>query len=102
MKQRDVRLHRLFAAARTTAPADEASSMPGYLKGRVLAHWRAGVRVDETGRRLVRMCRAALVGATIVMLVSIAWSFSTHEPENDIALANYELRDALSTDVMMP
>jgi hypothetical protein len=32
--------------------------------------------------------------ATLVMLASIAWSFSalTHPPENAVAIANFELR----------
>jgi hypothetical protein len=93
MNERDQRLNRLFEAARVGLPNDEIAGMPGHLKTRVLAHWRSAL-ADEAGHGLARVFRFALLGAAIVMLASIAWSFGelTHDPDNDVAVANYELR----------
>jgi hypothetical protein len=94
MSEPEMQLNRLFAAARMAPPADEAAAMPGPLQTRVLAHWRAAAAA-EAGRSLALVFRAALVGAAIVMLLSVAWSFGvlTHDPENEVAIANYELRE---------
>jgi hypothetical protein len=94
MNESEMKLHRLFAAARTAPPAGEAGAMPGPLKTRVLAHWRAAAAA-EAGRGLALVFRAALVCATIVMLVSVVWSFGdlTRDPDNDVAIANHELRE---------
>ncbi|HEY2951406.1 MAG TPA: hypothetical protein VGK40_02420 [Verrucomicrobiae bacterium] len=94
MNEPEVQLNRLFAAARRAPPAEEAAAMPGPLKTRVLAHWRAAAAA-EAGRSLALVFRTALVCAAIVMLVSVAWSFGelTHDPENEVAIANYELRE---------
>jgi hypothetical protein len=94
MNDSDLKLHRLFAAARSAPPALETGAMPGPLQTRVLAHWRAAAAA-EPGRSLALVFRAALVCAAIVMLVSVAWSFGdlTHDPESDVAIANYELRE---------
>ena len=93
MNDSDLKLNRLFAAARSAPPARETGAMPGPLKTRVLAHWRAAAA--EPGRSLALVFRAALVCAAIVMLVSVAWSFGdlTQDPESDVAIANYELRE---------
>ena len=67
--------------------------MPGYLKARVLANWRAAA-AEEMGHGLALVFRVALLGAAVVMLVSIVWSFGelAYDPDNDVATANYELR----------
>lgn len=96
MKECEVQLQRLFAAARQSTPAPEHEAMPGHLRTRVLAHWRSGGLAGDVGRGLALMFRGALACAAAVMLVSIVWSFSAGETENDVALANFELR----TDVM--
>jgi hypothetical protein len=93
MKNPDVQLNRLFKAARSAQEFEEVPEMPGYLKTRVLAQWRSNV-TEDTGRVLASFFRSALIGAAVVMLASIAWSFGelTHDPEDDVAIANYELR----------
>ena len=97
MKERDVRLNRLFDTARLALPAGEPGAMPLHLKRRVIANWRADAP-DERGRGVALVFRSALACAAIVMLASIAWSFAelAHDPEDDVAIANYELR----SDVM--
>ena len=37
--------------------------------------------------------RNAFMCAALIMLVSIAWSFNTQEPDPEMALANYELQE---------
>ena len=93
MKNPGVQLNRLFEAARAVPAFEEIDEMPGPLKTRVLAHWRSSA-AEETGRVLAGFFRSALIGAAVVMLASIAWSFGelTHDPEDDVAIANYELR----------
>ena len=93
MKEPDVRLNRLFEAARSVSETEEIAEIPRHLRTRVLAHWRSSA-AEETGRVLDLFFRSALVGAAVVMLASIAWSFGelTHDPEDDVAIANYELR----------
>jgi len=93
MKERDVRLNRLFDTARLARPAGEPGVMPLHLKRRVIAHWRADSR-DERGRGMALVFRAALACAAVVMLASIAWSFTdlTQDPADDVAIANYDLR----------
>jgi hypothetical protein len=93
MKERDVRLNRLFDTARLARPAGEPGAMPLHLKRRVLNKWRASAP-DERGRSMMLMFRGAFACAAIVMLASIAWSFAdlANDPESDVAVANYELR----------
>lgn len=93
MKERDVQLKRLFETARLAPPQREDSAMPWQLKRRVLTSWRAGVE-EEAGTNLALVFRGALACAAVVMLASIAWSLGelAHDPENDVAIANYELR----------
>jgi hypothetical protein len=93
MNERDVRLNRLFDAARLAQATGEPDSMPLHLKRRVLTQWRADAR-DERGRNMLLMFRGAFACAAMVMLAAIAWSFAdlTNDPESDVAIANYELR----------
>jgi len=94
MKKHDVRLQRLFEAVKAAPPADEEESMPGRLRARVLADWRAS-GLDTAGHGLALLFRGALICAGVVMLASVAWSFGelAYDPENDVATANYELRE---------
>src|SRR5689334_25324723 len=93
MKERDVRLNRLFDTARLARPVEEPGAMPVHLKRRVLTKWRAEAS-EERGRSMMLMFRGAFACAAIVMLATIAWSFAdlTNDPESDVATANYELR----------
>lgn len=93
MKERDVRLERLFDTARLALPQNEAEAMPLYLKRRVLSQWRTGA-AEEGTRGMPWVFRSALICAAVVMFASIAWSLGelTGEADNDVAIANYELR----------
>jgi hypothetical protein len=91
MNERELKLDRLFKAARL-APVEEIGPMPGSLRTRILAHWRSGRSSEHAGHLLVALFRQALMFAAVVMLVSIAWSLSTRVPDNEEAVANYELR----------
>lgn len=100
MKQPEGKLERLFELVRAT-PSGESDSMPPYLKTRILAHWRSASAREPMARSLAVMCRVALACATIVMIGSVAWSYDelVQDQENEVAIANYELRDALRTEV---
>lgn len=93
MKERDVQLNRLFEKARLAPPRPEPGAMPFQLHRRVLAHWRARTE-EEPGSGLALVLRGALACAALVMMASIVWSLGdlTHDPENEVAIANYELR----------
>ena len=97
MKDHDVPLQRLFAAARQAPESDETAAMSGALKTRILAHWRSA---EETaGHHLAMIIRVALGCAAALMIASIAWSsmgLEDDDDDGDVALANYELR----SDVM--
>jgi hypothetical protein len=88
-------LNRLIQAARPGPLMEEAGEMPAYLKTRVLAHWRALPPADELGRGLALVFRNAFMCAALIMLVSIAWSFDTQEPDSETDLPNYELQEDL-------
>ena len=93
MNRDDMKLERLFAAARDAQPAF-AEEMPPHLAGRVIAHWRSGVTRDDSWQTLVTVFRRALVCAGVVMLFTLAWSYDGLDttPDNDEAYANYQLR----------
>lgn len=76
--------------------------MPRPLHTRILAYWQAGPPREPVGRSLALVFRLSLACATIVMLGSLAWSYEelSHAPQNDVEIANYELRDELRTEVM--
>jgi hypothetical protein len=93
MKRDDVKLQRLFAAARDAQPA-LAEEMPPHLAGRVIAHWRSGAVRDDSWQTLVMVFRRGLVCAGVVMLFTLAWSYDGLDtaPDSDEAYANYQLR----------
>jgi len=96
MKRYDLRLRRLFkAACRTPEPAIDP--MPDHLQTRILAHWRAGARPEDSLLLLGLFFRRALIGAALVMFVCIAWSYHglTTQPDSEIALVNYEVQEDL-------
>ena len=96
MKDHEEQLTRLFKAARRAPAADEPSDMPGPLETRILAQWRSGA-AEPRGGAFALVLRWALMGATALMLVSIAWaSIGTgDDSDNDDDVANYELREDL-------
>jgi hypothetical protein len=90
-------LERLFEIARRARPPEDLEPMPGYLKSRVLTHWRRPPVQQST----TLVFRLALACATIVMLGTLAWSYEalTQDTDNEVAIANYELRDELRVEV---
>ena len=93
MKQSHVRLNRLLAVARAAPAAEQTAGLSLRLQRRVLAQWRR-VEGNDTAAGQALLCRRALACAAIVMMVTVAWAIGalTQEPENDFAIANYELR----------
>lgn len=93
MKSREVMLQRLFDAAKG-APEAAGAAMPEHLKTRLLAHWRAGSPAAEVWPGLALMFRRAVICAGLAMAVCVAWSYGelTRVPDNDLAIANFELR----------
>ena len=96
MKRYELIVRRLFKAART-APERPIDSMPGHVQTRILAHWRTDAQPDDSFLLLGLLFRRALLGAALVMFVCVAWSYHglTTQPDNEIALVNYELREDL-------
>ena len=97
MRTREDRLRRLFEVVKS-APEESPAALPEYLKTRVLAHWRTGTLAGDTWSALAALFRRALLCACIAMAVCVAWSYGelTQAPDNDLAIASYELR----TEVM--
>ena len=96
MKDPEVTLQRLFAAARQAPESTGTPAMSGALKTRILAHWRSA---EETaGHHLAVIVRVALGCAAALMIASIAWSSMGLDDvdDGDVTIANYELR----SDVM--
>ena len=93
MNREDLKLERLFAAARLAKPPP-VREMPPHLATRVIAHWRAGALKDDSWQTVVLIFRRALICAGLVMLFTLAWSYDGLDttPDNDEAYANYELR----------
>lgn len=93
MKSRDEMLRQLFAAAKA-APADAPEAMSSHLQTRVLAHWRAGVPGPDSWAGLAVVLRGALFCGGVAMVLCVAWSYNelTDVSDNDVAIANYELR----------
>lgn len=93
MNRDDLKLERLFAAAREAQPpADEV--MPPHFANRVLTQWRRRGSTDEGWQMLVLVFRRALAVAGVVMLFALAWAHDGLDPtpDNDEAYADYELR----------
>ena len=58
---------------------------------------RADAQPDDSFLLLGLLFRRALIGAALVMFVCIAWSYHglISQPDNEIALVNYEVREDL-------
>jgi hypothetical protein len=74
MKASDEFLRRLLDAA-AKAPPEAIGAPPFGLETRVLANWRAA-REDDEPAFLFLFLRRAMVGATFVLLLCAAWSFT--------------------------
>lgn len=93
MNRDDIKLQRLFAAARNAGDA-LPEEMPPHLAIRILAHWRSGALKEDSWQIVVLLFRRALACASIVMLFTLAWSYDglSDDLDSDEAYANYELR----------
>ena len=91
MKRLASNVDRLFAAARHAPASEPVGPMPPHLKTRILARWRDGAE-ELAGLWLSVFFRRALLCAALIMTASVAWSVATDEPDDEVALANYELR----------
>ena len=97
MKPDERIMQRLLDAAARTAPAP-AVTPPLGLETRVLADWRTGQSEDDS-IWLMAFFRHALVGASLVLVLSAAWSLSrpaSNAPSDEAALLDYNIRMSLN------
>jgi hypothetical protein len=97
MNPTDQILRRLLNAAAKAAPA-AADAAPLGLETRVLARWRAAGTGDESLSLLVFL-RRAMLGATLVLALSAAWSLTRSTPNTpgeDAALLDYNIQMSLN------
>ena len=73
-----------------------AEEMPPHLKTRLLAHWRSMGNPEDWFLPLA--LRRALICAGLVMMICLAWSSSAllSETDDDVDIANFELRKDVS------
>lgn len=90
MKNRDLKLERLFEAARS-APAPAVEEMSAHLKTRVLAHWRSRTEDDAGWLSLASLFRRALACAGLAMLLCVAWNQLDPDP---VDYSSYSYTDA--------
>jgi len=97
MEPTDRTLQRLLNAAAKAAPKSGAATPLG-LETRVLANWRAAGTDDESVSLLV-FFRRAVLGASLVLFLSAAWSL-TMSGDNAIgdeaALLDYHIQTSLT------
>jgi hypothetical protein len=96
MKATDESLQRLLKAAAKAPPENAAA--PLGLETCVLAHWRAA-RTDGDSAFLFAFLRRATLSASLVLLLSAAWSLSrpSASPTSDeAALLDYEIQMSLN------
>ena len=97
MKAHDQTFQRLLDAA-AKVPREPAAAPPFGLETRVLAQWRAAAP-DEDSVSLFAFFRRAAVGASLVLLLSAAWSFtrpSASPTGEDAALLDYHIQMSLN------
>jgi len=88
----ETNLGRLFRAARgASRPA--LGPMPERLKSRILARWRSRPDIDDSLIQIALLFRRALIGAMLIMLACIVWSYEDQSADDDIAVVNFELRE---------
>jgi hypothetical protein len=95
-------LGRLFRAARVARTGGQMHStggarlerpMPEKLKQRILAQWRSMPAIDDSLIQIALLFRRALIGATLIMLACIVWSYEDQSTDDDIAVVNFEVRE---------
>ena len=88
----DTKLGQLFRAARGAYRA-APGPMPERLKIRILAQWRSMPDIDDSLVQIALLFRRALIGATLIMLACIVWSYEDQNADDDIAIINFEVRE---------
>jgi len=78
MKSHDDELNRLFKAA-AAAPKPSPGAARFALEARVMGAWRAAAAADN-GEFLVAWFRRAAIGATVLAVASLAWTY--HAPSH--------------------
>jgi len=97
MKPSDEQLQRMLNDA-AKAPVEVPGAPPLGLETRVLARWRAGKAEDDSAS-LFAFFRHAMVGASLVLALSAAWSLSRPSggaAGDEAALLNYEIQQTLN------
>jgi len=97
MKPSDQTLQRLIGAA-AKVPPEPVGAAPLGLESRVLANWRAG-RADDESASLFAFFRHAMVGASLVLALSAAWSLSRPTggaPGDEAALLDNDIQMSLN------
>jgi len=110
MNDANSQLDRLFRAARAATPPEAAPlPVPGHVKTRVLAHWRADWNRESGWLSIASLFPRALACATIAMLLCLIWSYTGYtdpavtdfaSDQSDDAPAAYELSDPMPGDPM--
>ena len=97
MKPADESLQRLLNAAAKAAP-ERAGAPPLGLETRVLANWRAAATDDESVS-LFAFFRRAVIGASLVLSLTAAWSLTqsgTGPAGDEAALLDYNIQTSLA------
>ena len=97
MNASDKQLQRMLNAA-AKAPVEPLGVPPLGLETRVLAQWRTGAAEDDSAS-LFAFFRHAMVGASLVLALSAAWSLSRPsggQAGDEAALLNYEIQQTLN------
>ena len=96
MNDPELKLNRLFRAARSAPAADLEENMPAHLKARVLAHWRSEGAPESGWLSLASLFRRALACATLAMLVCLVWSYAGYSDPGVTEFAADQSDDAAS------
>jgi hypothetical protein len=97
MKPNDETLQRLLKVAAKAAP-EAVDAPPLGLETRVLANWRAAGTEDESVS-LFAFFRRAVLGASLVLVLSAAWSLTQsggNTSGDEAALLDYDIQMSLN------
>ena len=97
MRPTDQMLQRLLSAAARATP-ENVNAPPLGLENRILARWRAEGADDESVS-LFAFLRRAVLGASLVLVLSAAWSLTqtgTSAIGDEAALLDYNIQTSLN------
>jgi hypothetical protein len=97
MEPTDQPLQRLLEVAAKALP-EPAAAPPFEIEAHVLAHWRAAAPDDESVS-LFAFFRRAMLSASLVLLLSAAWSLTrpnANPAGDEAALLDYEIQMSLN------